>query len=437
MTAPRCPYCLDDLLPDRDPVRCTKCRTPHHQQCFEENGGCAAYGCQNREEVPAGVSLFRVPQLTLHHRMTAERAFGPFVLGWKRLPPLPERRPPARCPSAYVRLSLEGRELREGGVLRGRGVIYTPEPLRFSRIDVSLSQGLSRPQALDRVTIAEPKAPAFPSGDLGPGSHPFHLELQAPAATGPVDPFTIELLVGRGLLSADLRSLPHVVFLLETAPEPTEALRAPRVAIRVNAREEGAPEREARVVPPRDRGLPNPFESDRPHTHAAGDGWLDVPVEVAGRGDPDLLGPGGPSSVRARYVRSAYSGSHMAVTSPTILAAPELPLQIAGGGRLSSLTLALRYELVRPGGGEVTAPGFPALEEVRVLGSRALDANRYGPDGIDLQARIGAGRLAALSMARAGGAHNAALRIRVGIDAIDVTGRVLPPMTRTATYTGT
>jgi hypothetical protein len=39
-----CPVCLSTLT---DPlVRCPRCRSPHHRQCWEYHGRCATYGCQ-------------------------------------------------------------------------------------------------------------------------------------------------------------------------------------------------------------------------------------------------------------------------------------------------------------------------------------------------------------------------------------------------------
>jgi hypothetical protein len=43
-----CPYCRA-AIGDLDAVaRCERCATPYHPTCFEENGGCAVYGCLNR-----------------------------------------------------------------------------------------------------------------------------------------------------------------------------------------------------------------------------------------------------------------------------------------------------------------------------------------------------------------------------------------------------
>ena len=48
MAAAICPYCrmaLDDG-PSPDKVFCNGCGTPHHQDCYNENGGCTVFGCR-------------------------------------------------------------------------------------------------------------------------------------------------------------------------------------------------------------------------------------------------------------------------------------------------------------------------------------------------------------------------------------------------------
>lgn len=41
-----CPYCQSPIKPDSHPVVCTSCGIPHHRQCWEENGGCTSFGCE-------------------------------------------------------------------------------------------------------------------------------------------------------------------------------------------------------------------------------------------------------------------------------------------------------------------------------------------------------------------------------------------------------
>ncbi|MBI4865935.1 MAG: hypothetical protein HY816_03190 [Candidatus Wallbacteria bacterium] len=42
--AAHCPVCGSGLLGAA--VQCSRCATPHHQDCFEYNGGCGLYGCR-------------------------------------------------------------------------------------------------------------------------------------------------------------------------------------------------------------------------------------------------------------------------------------------------------------------------------------------------------------------------------------------------------
>lgn len=46
-----CQVCGDPL--GEQPVLCTRCRTPHHRECWEYVGGCSTFACQTREFVPA------------------------------------------------------------------------------------------------------------------------------------------------------------------------------------------------------------------------------------------------------------------------------------------------------------------------------------------------------------------------------------------------
>jgi TM2 domain-containing membrane protein YozV len=46
MSAAVCPYCRATIEADEvEAVVCPGCGTPHHADCFEENGGCTVFGC--------------------------------------------------------------------------------------------------------------------------------------------------------------------------------------------------------------------------------------------------------------------------------------------------------------------------------------------------------------------------------------------------------
>lgn len=42
-----CPYCQSKIKDDLDMIVCSLCGSPHHKECYEENGGCTTYGCKN------------------------------------------------------------------------------------------------------------------------------------------------------------------------------------------------------------------------------------------------------------------------------------------------------------------------------------------------------------------------------------------------------
>jgi TM2 domain-containing membrane protein YozV len=40
-----CPYCRAAIAPDEESIQCEACATPHHADCYAENGGCTVFGC--------------------------------------------------------------------------------------------------------------------------------------------------------------------------------------------------------------------------------------------------------------------------------------------------------------------------------------------------------------------------------------------------------
>jgi TM2 domain-containing membrane protein YozV len=43
--AATCPYCRAPFAPGEELTTCPACNTPHHADCFTENGGCTVFGC--------------------------------------------------------------------------------------------------------------------------------------------------------------------------------------------------------------------------------------------------------------------------------------------------------------------------------------------------------------------------------------------------------
>lgn len=43
-----CPYCLTAIQPAERTIVCPVCETPHHEECWRDNGGCSVFGCRGR-----------------------------------------------------------------------------------------------------------------------------------------------------------------------------------------------------------------------------------------------------------------------------------------------------------------------------------------------------------------------------------------------------
>jgi TM2 domain-containing membrane protein YozV len=68
MSSAVCPYCrapFDDV--NGQAIECEGCGTPHHADCYEENGGCTVFGCSKApgEEPKVAVSVPEVAGVQL------------------------------------------------------------------------------------------------------------------------------------------------------------------------------------------------------------------------------------------------------------------------------------------------------------------------------------------------------------------------------------
>ena len=80
MAEPVCPYCrmpFDEASPPR--VFCTACGTPHHQDCYEENGGCTVFGCSRApaDDPKIQVSLGDLSAVTIPQAYPAAQPYVP------------------------------------------------------------------------------------------------------------------------------------------------------------------------------------------------------------------------------------------------------------------------------------------------------------------------------------------------------------------------
>ncbi len=82
-----CPYCrmpFDDAGPPR--IFCTACGTPHHEDCYMENGGCTVFGCA---QAPAEEPKLQVSYNDLNAAAVTQPAVGaqPASISGAALPP--------------------------------------------------------------------------------------------------------------------------------------------------------------------------------------------------------------------------------------------------------------------------------------------------------------------------------------------------------------
>src|SRR5260370_24645148 len=92
---------FDDSGPPR--IFCTACGTPHHEDCYLENGGCTVFGCAQApaEEPKLQVSYNDLNAAAVTHAAVAPQ---PAAISRSALPPRyrgpPGVSPPAACPPA-------------------------------------------------------------------------------------------------------------------------------------------------------------------------------------------------------------------------------------------------------------------------------------------------------------------------------------------------
>ena len=77
MAEPVCPYCrmpFDEVSPPR--IFCTACGMPHHEDCYQENGGCTVFGCKR---APADDPKLQVSQSELSAVSLPVQPYAPFA----------------------------------------------------------------------------------------------------------------------------------------------------------------------------------------------------------------------------------------------------------------------------------------------------------------------------------------------------------------------
>ena len=113
-----CPYCRAGVEDDEGKKVCEGCNTPHHQECYAENGGCTLFGCKfappdepKIQVTNSEAAIFGAPAMPLAQFSTAPQrpatGFGDVSQGWQLAPAVvaaPVRTsappPPPRVPLA-------------------------------------------------------------------------------------------------------------------------------------------------------------------------------------------------------------------------------------------------------------------------------------------------------------------------------------------------
>ena len=96
MAEPVCPYCrmaFDETAPAK--VFCTACGTPHHEDCYQENGGCTVFGCSR---APADDPKLQVSQSDLRAINMPAQPYAPVAQPYA---PVPVATAPQYPPSTY------------------------------------------------------------------------------------------------------------------------------------------------------------------------------------------------------------------------------------------------------------------------------------------------------------------------------------------------
>lgn len=69
-----CPYCREEVTPGDVATVCPTCGTPHHTDCWNENGGCTVFGCSQApsEEEKISVAAPAPPNSDSQHVSTSQ-----------------------------------------------------------------------------------------------------------------------------------------------------------------------------------------------------------------------------------------------------------------------------------------------------------------------------------------------------------------------------
>jgi len=147
---PVCPYCRTEVGESEGERKdCPGCGTPHHSDCFAENGGCTVFGCSEAPADEAKVTVTATDMMgnTVARQVTPAQpaaslgsGFATFRAPAAGLPPQPPAASPAAPPPPPPPMA-------------GTGVAPPPQ-LQQTRVAVA---GIAPPQLVNYYQTEKPK----------------------------------------------------------------------------------------------------------------------------------------------------------------------------------------------------------------------------------------------------------------------------------------
>jgi TM2 domain-containing membrane protein YozV len=160
MTEPVCPYCrmpFEESSPPR--VFCTACGTPHHEDCYHENGGCTVFGCSR---APADDPKLQVSQNDLRAVNLPAQPYIPSAQPYAPAQPFAQAQPYAQA--AY-------------------SAQQTPVPRSpYGSSPLGLSMAAAPAPAISAPADATTAAPSASQGVQPPPGTYFYSQATSPAA---------------------------------------------------------------------------------------------------------------------------------------------------------------------------------------------------------------------------------------------------------------
>src|SRR4051812_49881817 len=101
-----CPYCRAGVEEGEGSMVCQGCSTPHHQECYDENGGCTLFGCKfappdepKIQVTNSEASVFGAPAVPSFAQISTvpqrpATGFGDVSRVWQLTPPVTAVAPP-------------------------------------------------------------------------------------------------------------------------------------------------------------------------------------------------------------------------------------------------------------------------------------------------------------------------------------------------------